>query len=88
VTDAARESIFEVRAEAADGKVSGFGARASRTEGAALLAERVKVYRGASGWVRWWLEQIDTTGLWKAPTPPGPRDRYSTRVTEVSAPGT
>lgn len=88
MSDAAQDRIFEVRAVAADGKVSSFGARATRAEGEALLAERVKAYRSASGWVRWWLEEIETTGLWKAPTAPGPRDRYSTRVTEVSAPGT
>ena len=79
--------IFEVRAESVEGKVRGFGARRSRAEGAALLEDRLKTYEGARGWRRWWLEEIDTTGLWQPPPAPAPRERYRTRVRGLSPPG-
>lgn len=40
------------------------------------------------GWARWWLEEVDATGLWKPPPPRKPRDRYTTRVHEFQSPGT
>jgi hypothetical protein len=82
------QRIYEVRAEALDGKVRGFEARSSRAEAELLLTERVERYKGATGWRRWWLEEIDTTGLWQAPPTPKPRDRYSTRVTKLTPSGT
>lgn len=81
-------SIYEVRAEGHDGEVHGFGARSSREEGEALLAERMTTHEGARGWRRWWLEEIDTRGHWQPPPAPTPRSRYRTRVTDVNAPGT
>jgi hypothetical protein len=70
----AQQRIYEVRAEGKDGQVCGFGARRSRSEGEALLEECARRYRGAKGWRRWWLEEIDTTGLWQSPPAPKPRD--------------
>jgi hypothetical protein len=82
------QRIYEVRAEALDGNVRGFGARGSRAEAELLLTERVQRYKGATGWRRWWLEEIDTTGLWQAPPATKPRDRYGTRVTKLTPSGT
>jgi hypothetical protein len=84
----AQQRMYEVRAEGKDGQVCGFGARRSRSEGEALLEECARRYRGAKGWRRWWLEEIDTTGLWQSPPAPKPRDRYRTRVTTLTEPGT
>ncbi len=79
--------IYEVRAEGVDGRVRGFGARGTAEEGAALLEEQVRRYEGASGWRRWWLEEIDATGLWQPPPAPTPREQYTTRVTDLTSPG-
>jgi hypothetical protein len=35
---------------------------------------------------RYWIEEIDTTGLWQPPPLPKPRDRYATRVTKLATP--
>jgi hypothetical protein len=54
-----------------------------------LLAESIRKVEAAGGRNdRYWIEEIDTTGLWQPPAQPRPRDRYSTRVTTTSAPGT
>lgn len=81
------ERIYEVRAHDARGKVAGFGARATRAEGEALLRERIELYRGSRGWVRWWLEEVCTTGLWKPPPAPSPRERFTARSAEQQRPG-
>jgi hypothetical protein len=36
---------------------------------------------------RYWIEEIDTTGLWQPPPQPKPRDRYAVRVTTTTPPG-
>ena len=33
---------------------------------------------------RYWIGEIDTTGLWQPPAQPKPRDRYTTRVTTIT----
>lgn len=64
-------------------------ARGTRAEAEVLLAESVSKVEAAGGRnTRYWIEEIDTTGLWQPPARPTPRDRYSTRVTATSAPGT
>lgn len=82
----AQQRIYEVRAEGKDGRVGGFGARGSRAEGEALLEECGHRYRGSTGWRRWWLEEIDTSGLWQPPPALKPRDRFRTRVPELETP--
>lgn len=79
--------IYEIRSIARrDGKPHSWGACYSRAEAEALLVER------ATGenkkWAdkyheRWWIEEIDTTGLFEIPPSPPPRERFSTKTTEV-----
>src|SRR3954463_7575616 len=48
------------------------------------LVRRVERARGRND--RYWIEQVDTAGLFEVPPLPKPRDRYSTRVTRTSEP--
>jgi hypothetical protein len=80
-------AIYEVRATH-DGRVSSFGVRLTLDEAQALLEEsraRVEAIGGRND--RYWIETIDTTGLFEVPSKPTPRDRYSTRVTRTSPEG-
>lgn len=77
-------TIYEVRAEHG-GRAHSFGARTTRVEAEALLAQsraRVEDVGGRND--RYWVEAIDTTGLFDLPSRPTPREQYSTRVTRSS----
>lgn len=81
--------IFEVRAESSKGRVHTFGSRRTRVEAEQLMresVERVALVGGAND--RYWVEEIDTTGLFEFPSKPTPRERYTTRVTSTKASGT
>lgn len=90
VTHPGTSRIYEARAEYAKGsRVRAFGACRTRPEAEVLLAESIRRAEAAGiKYERHWIEEIDTTGLWKPPAQPKPRDRYSTRVATTSAPGT
>jgi hypothetical protein len=90
VADPGRQRIYEVRAESAGGRVHAFGARRTRPEAEDLLRESIQGVEKAGGRNdRYWIEEIDTTGLWQPPALPKPRDRYTARATElVTPPGT
>ena len=80
-------TIYEVRATH-DGRVSSFGVRPTFDEAEVLLEEsraRVEAVGGQND--RYWVETIDTTGLFELPSRPAPRDRYTTRVTRTSSEG-
>lgn len=84
--DASR--IYEVRTESSSGRVSAFGARRSRPEAEGLLREarrRVESARGRNQ--RYWIEEINTAGLWQPPPEPTPRSRYTARITTTTPPG-
>jgi hypothetical protein len=88
VTEADPPRIYEVRAEWADGRIHAFGARRARSAAEDLLAESIRRVEAAGGRdQRYWIEEIDTTGLWQPPSQPKPRDRYTTRVTTTTPPG-
>jgi hypothetical protein len=73
--------IYEVRAQAGDW-VHSFGARTERADAERLLAESQRGVAEAGGKNdRYWIEEIDTTGLFEIPSRPTPRERYSVRVT-------
>ncbi len=79
--------IYEVRASRED-RVHSFGVRPSHDEAQALLEEsraRVEAIGGRND--RYWVETIDTTGMFELPSKPTPRDRYTTRVTRTSPEG-
>ena len=80
---------YEARAQYASGRrVHAFGTCRTRPEAEALLAESIqRAEAGGVKYERYWVEEIDTTGLWQPPAQPKPRDRYSTRVTGTSPPG-
>jgi hypothetical protein len=92
VTQADTSRIYEVRAEygtyAAGLRVRSFGARRARSDAEDLLRESRR-QADATGirYRQYWIEEIDTTGLWQPPPQPKPRDRYTTRVTTTSPPG-
>jgi hypothetical protein len=83
-------TIYEVRSLAkSDGKLHAWGARYAREEAEALLAERStgKNQEWADKYhARWWIEEIDTTGLFEIPSRPTPRERFSTKATTVNSP--
>lgn len=88
VTQDEPSRIYEVRAEAPGGRLHAFGARRTRADAEALMEDtiqRVTAARGQND--RYWIEEIDTTGLWQPPPLPKPRDRYTTRVTPSVTPG-
>jgi hypothetical protein len=80
-------TIFDVVADRDDGQVHSFGARRSRADAEAHLAEEKARYDGSS-WRNFRIEEVDTTGLFEIPSRPTPRERYSVRVTQTSPEGT
>ncbi len=87
VTQAGAPRIYEVRAESAKGRVHAFGARRTRSEAEDLLRESIRRAEAAGGRnQRYWIEEIDTTGLWEPPPQSKPRDRYTTHVTKIGTP--
>ena len=80
--------IYEVRREAPDGRAHAFGARRTPAEAEILLAESISRVEAVGGRnKRYWIEEIDTTGLWQPPAQPKPRDRFTTQVTTIKKPG-
>src|SRR3954451_19247422 len=80
-------AIYEVRATR-DGRMSSFGLRLTPDAAQTLLEEsraRVEAVGGRND--RYWVETIDTTGLFELPSKPTPRDRYTTRVRRTSPEG-
>lgn len=79
--------IYEVRANGKD-KVRSFGARHSKAEAEQLLAQTIERVMAAGGRNdRYWIEEIDTEGLFEFPPLPKPRDRYTARVATEKKPG-
>jgi hypothetical protein len=78
--------ILDVVADAGDGQVRSFGARRSRMEAEAHLAEEKKRYAGSS-WRNFRIEEVETSGLFEIPPRPTPRERYSVRATRTSPEG-
>lgn len=78
--------IFDVVADAGDGKVRSFGARRSRIDAEAHLTAEKKRYAGSS-WRNFRIEEVDTTGLFEIPPRPTPRERYSVRAMPTSPKG-
>lgn len=74
--------IYEVRGEShSDHRVIAYGARRTRLEAEALLRERKQRVQSVGGKIdRWWVEEIDTTGLFEIPSRPTPRERYAFRA--------
>lgn len=80
-------TVFEVRSiSKSSNKLHSFGSFLSRDEAEVALAKR---FTGEnSTWAekhheRWWIEEIDTTGLFEIPSKQIPRERFSTRVKEI-----
>lgn len=80
--------IFEVRFEN-KGRVRGAGSFTDRAQAEEQLTRfQAQVAQAGGANRRYWIEEIDTTGLFELPPKPTPRDRYTTRVTETSPPRT
>jgi hypothetical protein len=81
--------IYEARAESKEGRVQAFGARRTRSKAEDLLRESIERVTKVGGRNdRYWIEEIDTTGLFEFPSKPAPRERYTTRVTDTKKPNT
>lgn len=80
--------IFEVRWQH-DGKLLAAGSYVERADAEARLAQ-LNAMRDARGITepRYWIEEIDTTGLFELPSRPTPRERFTTRVDTNKTPGT
>ena len=80
--------IFEIRVENR-GRVRGAGSYTNRAEAEEqLIRLQGQVARAGGVNDRYWVEEVDTTGMFELPSKPAPRDRYTTRVTEASPPRT
>jgi hypothetical protein len=82
-------TIFEVRGEGhSESKVISYGVRRTRAEAEELLKKsRARVVAVGGKVDRWWIEEVDTTGLFEIPARPTPRERFTTRVEPRSEPG-
>ena len=79
--------IYEVRSIArSNGKTHSWGAFKTREQAEQCLLKRTT---GASeAWAaqyhgKWWIEEIDTTGLFQIPSSPLPRERFTVETTEI-----
>lgn len=91
-------TIYEVRYEEGTGVIWTAGARATRADAERLLAAKMQNDEavvgnpsagvGGAREARYWIEEIDTTGLFEIPPRPTPRERYTTRVQQASDPHT
>ena len=86
-------TIYEVWSIArSDGKRHSWGARRTQEEADQLLKERSAGEH--KEWAnkhhsRWWIEDVDTTGLFEIPSKPMPRESFTAAATQVeSCPGT
>ena len=79
--------IYEVRSTSrSDEKLHTWGAKNTYDEAQRLLDDRFGEKH--KEWAekhhkKWWIEEIDTTGCFKIPSPNIPRDIYSTREHEI-----
>ena len=79
--------IYEVRAQHGD-RVHSFGAARTRDEAEQkLAAARAQVATAGGHNDRYWIEEIDTDGMFEVPSRPVPRERFTTRVTPTSPEG-
>jgi hypothetical protein len=82
--------IYEVRSTSrSHSKTHYWGVRNSQEEAEVLLKD--KTTGGNEGWANkyhagWWIEEIDTTGMFEIPSSPSPRERFKTTVTTVAGP--
>jgi len=80
--------IYEVRRNGKSERLLSYGTKRTREEAEALLAEsKLRVARAGGKVERWWIEEIDTTGLFEFPSLPTPRQRFKTRVEPRRVPG-
>lgn len=80
--------IYEVRGDGSSDRPLSYGARRTREEAELLLGEsKGRVARVGGRVDRWWIEEIDTTGLFEFPSLPTPRQRFTTRVEPRKVPG-
>lgn len=80
--------IYEVRAEYRGRLVRSFGVRQERGDAEGLLRESVeRADLDGICYDRFWIEEIDTSGLFAIPSRPAPRERYTTRVRLTNPPG-
>lgn len=85
--------IYEVYSTASsNGELHSWGARRTREEAELLMEKR---FTGKNKeWAkkyheRWWVEEIDTTGLFELPSKPTPRENFTAEASEAeSRPGT
>lgn len=79
--------IYEVRSESrGDAKTYYWGAEETKESAEDLLLE--KTTGDKKEWAdeyhaRWWIEEIDTTGMFEIPSLPLPRERFTTQATVV-----
>lgn len=82
--------IYELRSTSlSDGNTHYWGAKDSKVEAESLLREKTTGDKKA--WAdeyhaRWWIEEIDTTGMFEIPSRPAPRERFVTKCGVIKSP--
>lgn len=77
-------TIFDVVADRDDGQVQSFGARRSRADAEAHLAEEKARY-DESSWRNFRIEEVDATGLFEIPSRPTPPNYTATSVMDLES---
>ena len=81
--------IYEVWSVAlSDGKPHSWGAFKTRGEAEKVLSERTT--GDSEAWAtkyhgKWWIEEVDTTGLFQIPPAPTPREKYTFVAIEIES---
>lgn len=82
--------IYEVWSIAlSDGKPHSWGAFKTRVEAEQILSQRTT--GDSKSWAikhhgKWWIEEVDTAGLFQIPPAPTPRERFTLKVTKIESP--
>ena len=83
-----KRPIYEVRSVSHAGRTHHWGATTTRETAEQRMAERFEGNHAdwaAKHHARWWVEAIETDGLFEFPSKPAPRERFTANEHEVPA---
>lgn len=77
-------TIYELYFESMNG-VHSAGAFRTAEAAEARLQELTELQQSSGRSTRYWVKEVDTTGMFEVPSRPAPRERYSTRCTPLGS---